>query len=104
MKLARCFFGVVTACYAVQVGFALYFEVIPIEQRQHNGDTYVVRQGYRLHVSLIPLIGAAGFSDEVAVRLDVYGQDGTRKFARGFDMKIDVEEAYPDVWPKRKRG
>lgn len=102
MKISHVIATGLALAYGAQVCGALYCHVKPMESRVHGSERYVIRYGYPLPWSLIPLFGALGFGEGGAVGLTVYDERGAEKSWRSFEMQIDVQETYPAVWPEKQ--
>ncbi|MBK1880710.1 hypothetical protein [Pelagicoccus mobilis] len=103
MKTRNKALTAIILAYAIQCLLVLNAYFFPIAQTEFKTERHVIRNGYKLPFSFIPLLGAIGLLPGTTVTLYLYDSAGERIEIRGFDLVQDVHEAYPNVWKDKQK-
>jgi hypothetical protein len=91
------------ALYAIQLTLAIYWRVVPIEQREHGGRIYRIEHGFWGRGDFFPGVAFFALGDE-PVRLYVTDKTTGENRAHSYDLAIDIYADFPDVFPDKQQS
>ena len=92
------FLTVIAVLYTIQLTIVCSRRLSVIEERELDGETFVIRRGYGNTMDFVPVLGVIDSVDDI-VNVTILDQENGGRETEWYDSLLDAKLANVEVWP-----